>query len=958
MKSLKFILPLLLAISLSFGARKLENLDRGLVAMKTSGGVFLSWRVLGTDAKDISFNVYRDGTKITASPVTGATNMTDAAGTITSKYTVRAIVGGVELPADAASNVWPNFYKAFPVSAPPTNSLPSGGAYTYNIADGSTGDLDGDGKLDIVFIWNPSNMKDNSLSGYTGNVWMDGYTIEGKRLFRIDLGKNIRAGCHYTQFVVADFDADGKAEIMVKTAPGTKDGSGSYLSKGSASGASHTTDYRNSKGYILSGPEWLTVFRGSDGKELATVDYNPGRGTVSSWGDSYGNRVDRFLAAAAWLDGTKPSGVFQRGYYTRMAVTAWDWDGTTLKQRWYYNAATKGSECYGQGNHNLSVGDVDGDGKDEIIQGACAIDHDGKFMYRTGLGHGDAMHLGDLDPDNAGLEVYTVHEETSVAYGYEMHDAKTGKILWGVKTGTDNGRGIAADVDAANPGHESWSFGSGVIQSAKGANLSPSRGMINFRVYWDGDLLDETLEYEKVQKLVNGKWTQILTLGDYGVHANDGNKYTPLLSADILGDWREEIIMGSTAMDSVKIFSTNVATAHKLYTLMHDPVYRAAISWQNTAYNQPPHLGFWLGAGVDKAPTPAIELVGAVKTASLVKASGGLVNQTILLGDTVETFAFNYVNCTGATVTGLPAGVKGTVNASTSTITIQGTPTATGTFAFTISTTGGTGADQQTGTLIVVPRANVAPATGEILSNINAAVPFDGMGAYEEKNAGWIDSGYYNFTNSMDSYGMWKLSSEKAGEAVLTIRFANGGVAARNMDFEFNGVAAGAVPFAKTTNWTTWDSVGVNVVLSKGLNTIRLGSMGSDGGPNVDQFYFDVVGVTLWSDSSSTDDGDTTVTETPDDPTAFIPLTPDRSQNVSFDESSGIFHSNVAGMVRIETYSLDGRLQRASSLYVQPGATRLPIQQKHNTIGLQVVRVLFDGVAVNGKGDLLPQIAD
>jgi len=614
----------LLAGESSAAGRGLEWLDRGLVAVKTTSGVYLSWRILGTDPSTTSFNLYRDGTKIASLGSTAPSNYQDASGTASSSYTVRAVINGSEQTADAATKVLSQFYKSFPVSAPAANSLPDGSSYTYNIADGSTGDLDGDGKLDLVMLWNPSNMKDNSLKGYTGDVWMDGYTLAGKRLFRIDLGKNIRAGCHYTQFVVADFDGDGKAEIMVKTAPGTKDGTGQYLSKGIASGADHTKDYRNSSGYILSGPEWLTVFRGSDGKELATVDYVPGRGTVSGWGDSYGNRVDRFLAAAAWLDGVMPSGVFQRGYYTRMAITAWDWNGTTLSQKWAYDAKTSGQECYGQGNHNLSVGDVDGDGKDEIIEGACAINDDGKFMYRTGLGHGDAMHLGDLDPDRPGLEVYSVHEETSAKYGYEMHDAKTGEILWGVKTGTDNGRGLAADVDSTHKGYESWSFASGVIQDDQGNNLTPSRGMINFRVYWDADLLDETLEYEKVQKLVNGKWTQILTLSDYGVHANDGNKYTPCLSADLLGDWREEIVMGSEKMDSIKVFTTTTYTSHRLYTLMHDPVYRCGVSWENTAYNQPPHLGFWLGAGTAKAPVPAITLVGEKKIPTGIAADPSL----------------------------------------------------------------------------------------------------------------------------------------------------------------------------------------------------------------------------------------------------------------------------------------------------------------------------------------------
>lgn len=922
MKQFFFAFTLLLAVSLTYAARKLENLDRGLVAVKVSNGVFLSWRVLGTDAASTSFNVYRGTTLVNATPITGATNLIDAAGTTSSTYTVRAIVGGTELPADGVVKVLPNFWKSFPVNAPPTNSLPSGVSYTYNIADGSTGDLDGDGKLDLVFIWNPSNMKDNSLSGYTGDVWMDGYTLEGKRLFRIDLGKNIRAGCHYTQFVVADFDVDGKAEIMVKTAPGTKDGSGAYLSKGSASGADHSKDYRNSKGYILSGPEWLTLFRGIDGKEMATVDYNPGRGTVSSWGDSYGNRVDRFLATAAWLDGVKPSGVFQRGYYTRMAIAAWDWNGTTLTQKWYYNAATKGSECYSQGNHNLTVGDVDNDKKDEIIQGACAINDDGKFMYRTGLGHGDAMHLGDLDPDHAGLEVYSVHEETSASYGYEIHDARTGAILWGVKTGSDNGRGIAADVDAATKGYESWSFGSGVIQTAKGVNTSASRGMINFRVYWDADLLDETLEYEKIQKLVNGKWTQPVTLSNYGVHANDGNKYTPCLSADLFGDWREEIVMGSTAMDSIKIFTTTDLTTYRLYTLMHDPVYRAAISHENTAYNQPPHLGFWLGGGPTTWPKPDIELVGGIKTPALTKGGTGAENQIVLKGEVVESFLYTYANCTGATATGLPAGVTATVNAASSSIVISGTPTETGLFAFTVTTTGGVGGPfVVSGTINVIPKATTATMPRTAPSQVNAANPFDGLGNYEEKNAGWIDSGYYNFTNSADSYGIWKLKSEATNATTtLVIRFANGGTVARHMDLVVNGTSLGAAPFAKTTNWTTYDSVSLSISLNKGINTLKLASIGSDGGPNVDEFSFNIAGVTLWKDSV-----DTLANEDPTNGETTLIKDQTVQLKLDYDLARGIIIAPKAGQVMLEIFDLRGKRIYSTKAIVPAGESPLPL---------------------------------
>jgi len=604
--SLFTICLLSILTSPSWALRSMENLDRGLVAVKTTGGVFLSWRVLGTDVASTGFNIYRDGVKVNSAVITGASNLTDASGILTSTYVVKPVIGGVEQAAGGSSTVWPTQGLTINLNQPPGGTTASG-SYTYVPNDIAVGDLDGDGQYELVLKWDPTNSKDNSLSGYTGNTIVDAYKLNGTMLWRIDLGVNIRAGAHYTQILVGDYDSDGKAEVAMKTAPGTKDGSGAYLSKGPAATDADNEDYRNSKGYILTGPEYLTIFNGKTGKEMATVNYTPARGTVSAWGDSYGNRVDRFLATNAYLDGTKPSMVFQRGYYTRMAVTAYDWNGTTLSQRWAYDAKTSGKECYGQGNHNLAAGDINGDGKDEIIEGACAINNDGTFLYRTGLGHGDAMHLGDMDLDNPGLEVWSVHEETSATYGYELHDAKTGKILWGTKTGSDNGRGVAADVDSTSPGYEMWSAANFNTYSSKGAVLATSRPAYNFRLYWDGDLQDELLDNNTISKWNGSKSTTLLSLTG---NSCNSTKATPNFSGDILGDWREEVILHNGS-NKLYVYTTTIPTTHRLYTLAHDPIYRLAMSWENTAYNQPPHLGFFLGNGVDKAPIPAIKLVGA-----------------------------------------------------------------------------------------------------------------------------------------------------------------------------------------------------------------------------------------------------------------------------------------------------------------------------------------------------------
>lgn len=603
MKKTKLLLFLLIfSFTGIFAQRHMEKLNRGLVAVRTSTtSVFLSWRLLGNDPDNIGFNLYRNGVKINSTPITATTNYTDAASSGTT-YTVKTVLNGVETGEANSSSVWAGNYLDIPMSVPAEMTMPDASTCTYSPNDCSVGDVDGDGEYEIIVKWDPSNAKDNSQSGYTGNVYLDCYKLNGTKLWRIDLGKNIRAGAHYTDFEVEDFDGDGKAEVCCKTAPGTIDGLGSFLSKGPAASDVDATDYRNTSGYILTGPEYLTVFSGLTGAELSTVNYNPGRGTVSAWGDSYGNRVDRFLACTAYLDGLHPSIVMCRGYYTRVVLTAWDFKNGALTQRWIYDSnSPNGANAYGQGNHNLSVGDIDDDGKDEIVYGASAFDDNGKCLYSTGLGHGDAMHLSDLDPDRKGLEVWEVHESTNAAYGYEMHDAKTGAIIWGTFTGSDNGRGLAANVSTTTRGFEMWSASGPGVSDCKGNTIATSSPSMNFRIYWDGDLQDELLDNVTISKYGVGS-----LLSASGCSSNNGTKATPNLSADILGDWREELILRTSDNTKLRIYTTTIPTANKLYTLMHDAQYRDAIAWQNAGYNQPPHAGFYIGDDMDAAPVSAI----------------------------------------------------------------------------------------------------------------------------------------------------------------------------------------------------------------------------------------------------------------------------------------------------------------------------------------------------------------
>ncbi|QEU69046.1 rhamnogalacturonan lyase [Streptomyces galilaeus] len=580
-------------------ARQVEKLDRGVVSVHTDSGNLVSWRWLGTDPNDVSFNVYRAGTKVNSTPVSGSTNFFHSGAPAQADYTVRAVVGGAEQADSVHAVQLRTGYKDVPITPPAGGTTPDGVAYTYEANDVSVGDLDGDGALEFVLKWYPTNAKDNSQSGYTGNTVVDAVKLDGTRLWRVDLGRNIRSGAHYTQFQVYDYDGDGKAEVAMKTADGTRDGTGAVIGSSSA-------DHRNSSGYVLAGPEFLTMFNGQTGKAMGTVDYVPARGTVSSWGDSYGNRVDRFLAGTAYLDGTRPSLVMARGYYTRTVIAAWDWRNGAFTRRWTFDtsSSTNSGKGYdGQGNHSLSVADVDADGKDEIVYGAMTVDDNGNGLWTTKLGHGDAGHLGDLVPSRAGLEYFKVSEDTSKP-GSWMADARTGQILWQTASGADNGRGVAADIYAGSAGAEAWSASDTTLRSATGASLGREPSSINFVTWWDGDPVRELLDGTRIDKYGTSGDTRLLTAS--GVHSNNGTKSTPALSGDILGDWREEVVWPTSNNTALRIYSTPVETGTKITTLLHDTQYRTALAWQNTAYNQPPHPSFFIGNGMATAPRPTV----------------------------------------------------------------------------------------------------------------------------------------------------------------------------------------------------------------------------------------------------------------------------------------------------------------------------------------------------------------
>jgi rhamnogalacturonan endolyase len=613
-----FIAALLSLASLPVTAQfQMERLSRGVIAVRTSSSqVYVGWRLFGTDTAGSAFNLYRSSNGgaaqlLNGTPIASSTNFVDnsAPTSQSNAYFVRPVVNGVEQAASASftlpANAPTQQYLSIPLQIPPGGTTPSGESYTYAANDLSVGDLDGDGELEYVLKWDPTNSKDNSQSGYTGNVFLDAYELNGTRLWRIDLGRNIRAGAPYTQFMVYDFDGDGKAEVMCKTADGTRSGTGQVIGNANA-------DFRNSSGYILSGPEFLTVFNGQTGAILATTNYVPARGTVGDWGDTYGNRVDRFLAGVAYLDGQRPSAIFSRGYYTRTVIAAWDWRNGALTQRWVFDSNNSGTQYRGQGNHNLSIADVDNDGRQEIIFGAMTIDDNGAPLYVSGLGHGDALHVGDLVPSRAGLEIWGIHESSTLP-GADLRDARTGARLCAINntSGTEGpGRGVADDIWSGHAGAEFWGSGPGMTnlfnESCQSIGRTP--GSANFLVWWDTDTVRELLDGNHVDKYGTSGDTRLLTAD--GTSSNNGTKSTPALSGDIFGDWREEVVLRTSSNNALRIYTTTSVATNRIYTLLHDPQYRVAIAWQNTAYNQPPHPGFFIGANMPAPPTPNIVLAG------------------------------------------------------------------------------------------------------------------------------------------------------------------------------------------------------------------------------------------------------------------------------------------------------------------------------------------------------------
>jgi len=605
----------------------MENLTRGIVAVKQSDHtVYIGWRLFGTDPAGVAFNLYRStgsdaAIKVNSSPIVGATNIIDCHADTKQvlHYFVRPLLQGQTLPASQSVQAWDRPYLEIPIQPIPD----------YRPGDASIADLDGDGSYEIV-LHQTSRARDNAHAGITGTPIFDAYDMDGTHMWRINLGVNIRDGEHYTQFMVYDLDGDGRAEMACKTADGTVDGRGKIIGDPDRDWRIHKEGDRL-HGRILEGPEYFTIFDGQTGAALKTADYIPNRYPIDGWGgiggnggnDSYGNRCDRFLACVAYLDGVRPSVVMCRGVYGRIVMAAWDWREGELTQRWRFDSGSSyppfadASPYSGMGGHSLSVADVDNDGRDEIVYHAMVVDDNGKGLYSTGLRHGDAMHISDMYPDRPGLEVFTIHENEARTVrfktpGAAMRDARTGEILWQHSLGVDVGGGLAADIDPRFPGYEAWG-GPGGLRNAQGRDIGPCPRSTGFAIWWDGDPLRELMTRSAIRKWdwETGKEQELTVLGA------GGSARGPNIMGDVLGDWREELLMAAPNGRALRLYTSTIPTEQRMHTLMHDPQYRLAIAWQNVVYNKPPHPSFFLGHGMAPPASPNITLIGQGEALSL-----------------------------------------------------------------------------------------------------------------------------------------------------------------------------------------------------------------------------------------------------------------------------------------------------------------------------------------------------
>ena len=611
-----------LALLVSMGAnaqRFTDKLDRGLVAVKTTKGVYCSWRIQADEYYDVKYNLYRDGTKVNAEPL-DVSNFTDTSGSESSQYTVKAVLNGVEQQASKAATVFKSNYKEIKIKH--DASLKA----TYEPNDACCADVDGDGEVEILMKFNNKEEGEQLYpkNGPTINgVATKEYSMlaclkqDGTVLWWVNCGPNMGDFQNNEQNIVGyDWDMDGKAEVVMRLEEGSTvhmaDGTTYTIGANGKNGTSWT-NYREPKSsgsvewFTHYGKEFLWYCEGATGKPYQCIEFplkrleNGETDLKAAWGDSYGHRSSKYFFGAPYLDGKHPSIFLGRGIYTRHKFIAYDVDPKThdLKVRWKWTNNQPGSPWYGQGYHNYIVADVDWDGRDEIVWGSMVIDDNGKGLSTTGLGHGDAQHIGDFNPYIHGQEMFACNEDNP---SNNYRDATTSKIYYRKTDTNDDGRCLAGNFYNDFPGAVGHSAHDTPISTVTNEHVSTNTNglSMNFRIYWDGDLLEECFNNTEVTKPGVGTIATFL-----GAYSNNGTKATPCYQGDIFGDWREEVIE-RTADNNIRIYTTNEPTKWRNYSLWYDHQYRNGMVWQPCGYNQPPHVSYFLGEleGITIAPPP------------------------------------------------------------------------------------------------------------------------------------------------------------------------------------------------------------------------------------------------------------------------------------------------------------------------------------------------------------------
>lgn len=625
----------------------------------------ISWRMLKTDPSNVAFDIYKseDGNvevKLNEEPILNTTSWSDADIDVTkiNQYRV-TLANQTETLCDYTFT--PEMATKFHHEIRLNMNVPEP-AITYSPDDIQLGDLDGDGELEIVVKREPYDGANMGV-WFNGTTLLEAYKMDGTFLWQIDLGINIRSGSHYTSYILYDFDGDGLCEIAFRSSEGTKFADGTTITdaygivndyriretdgKGWYSGAAIQRDLsdpstKTTCGLIMEGPEYVSICRGYDGREITRIDNIPrgGEGSKVSrakywseyWGDDFGNRMDRFFIGVAYLDGipdettgvrvANPSLIISRGIYSNWQVWALDLRGNELVPRWKFDTADHSSKWKGMCSHCFRVADLDGDGRDEILYGSAAIDDDGSELWCSGNGHGDILHVGKFIKDRPGLQIVASFEESKDyegqgnGYACQVIDARNGSMIAGHGRNlpadrSDVGRCIVADVDPNSPDFEFWSSTQEGMFSCNGGRLVSNEfptgiggGVLyNVAIYWSGQSTREMYDrscivsYKENPDVNKSNKKRLLALNIYGTNdGNHGSKYNPCYYGDFLGDYREEIILGSSDGMSLYIFSTNHPTTHRLPHLMTDHTYDMSQAMQNMGYNQGTNLGYYVGA--------------------------------------------------------------------------------------------------------------------------------------------------------------------------------------------------------------------------------------------------------------------------------------------------------------------------------------------------------------------------